>query len=464
MSGQVNQNILIVDDDRSMREFLEILLTKEGYQVSLADSGERACEILEDHPFDLVITDIRMKDIDGIGVLKKAKQVSPDTMVVMISAFATADTAVEAMKEGAYDYIPKPFKVREFKRLVSDTLKSRKKSAAKKEKDVGGYCYHFDCLIGESPQMRKVYDLIERVSQTKSNILISGESGTGKELAARAIHRQSPRGDNPFVVISCAGLPETLIESELFGYKKGAFTGAAADKEGLFDTAEDGTVFLDEIGDLTPAIQIKLLRVIQERTFTAVGGTEEKKVDVRFISATNKDLEGEVMEKRFREDLYFRLNVIHISMPPLREREGDLPILSQYFIEKYSRELGKDVKKISAYAMDILSQYSFPGNVRELENIIERSVALETSSIVLPESLTLSNFQKHGRTETVDRRSTDLSHKGIDLDQAMAKVERDYILKALEITHGSRQKAAELLGISERSLRYRLEKLAEKQQ
>jgi two-component system response regulator PilR (NtrC family) len=464
LSGQVNQNILIVDDDRSMREFLEILLTKEGYQVSLADSGERACEILEDQPFDLVITDIRMKDVDGIGVLKKAKQVSPDTMVVMISAFATADTAVEAMKEGAYDYIPKPFKVKDFKRLVSDTLKSKKNSPAKKEKEVGAYCYHFDCLIGESPQMRKVYDLIERVSQTKSNILISGESGTGKELAARAIHRQSPRRDNPFVVINCAGLPETLIESELFGYKKGAFTGAAADKEGLFDTAEGGTVFLDEIGDLTPAIQIKLLRVIQERTFTAVGGTEEKKVDVRFISATNKDLEGEVMEKRFREDLYFRLNVIHISMPPLREREGDLPILSQYFIEKYSRELGKDVKKISAYAMDILSQYSFPGNVRELENIIERSVALETSSIVLPESLTLSNFQKHGRTETADRRSTDLSHKGIDLDQAMAKIERDYILKALEITHGSRQKAAELLGISERSLRYRLEKSGEKEE
>jgi two-component system response regulator PilR (NtrC family) len=464
LSGQVNQNILIVDDDRSMREFLEILLTKEGYQVSLADSGERACEILEDHPFDLVITDIRMKDVDGIGVLKKAKQVSPDTMVVMISAFANADTAVEAMKEGAYDYIPKPFKVREFKRLVSDTLKSRKKSPAKREKDVGGYCYYFDCLIGESPQMRKVYDLIERVSQTKSNILISGESGTGKELAARAIHRQSPRRDNPFVVINCAGLPETLIESELFGYKKGAFTGAATDKEGLFDTAEGGTVFLDEIGDLTPAIQIKLLRVIQERTFTAVGGTEEKKVDVRFISAINKDLEGEVMEKRFREDLYFRLNVIHISMPPLRDREGDLPILSQCFIEKYSRELGKDVKKISAYAMDILSEYSFPGNVRELENIIERSVALETSSIVLPESLTLSNFQKHGGAETADRRSTDLTHEGINLDQVMARVERDYILKALDITQGSRQKAAALLGISERSLRYRLEKSGEKQE
>ncbi|HJX35107.1 MAG TPA: sigma-54 dependent transcriptional regulator [Desulfatiglandales bacterium] len=447
-----------------MREFLEILLTKEGYEVCLADSGEKGCEILGEREFDLVITDIRMKDINGIEVLKKAKQMSPDTMVVMISAFATADTAVEAMKEGAYDYIPKPFKVREFKRIVKETIKARKKSPAKEETDKGGYRYHFDYMIGESPQMTKVYDLIEHVSQTKSNILIIGESGTGKELAARAIHRQSTRRDKPFVVINCGGIPENLIESELFGYKKGAFTGAAADKDGLFDVADGGTVFLDEIGELTPAIQVKLLRVIQERTFTAVGGTEEKRVDVRFISASNKDLEGEVMEKRFREDLYFRLNVIRISMPPLRERDGDLPILSQYFLEKYSRELGKDVKKISAYAMDILSQYPFPGNVRELENIIERSVALESSSIVLPESLTLSHFEKYKGIKTEDRRETDLTSKGINLDEVIGGIEKDYIQKALELSHGSTQKAAELLGISLRSLRYRLEKKGEQQE
>jgi two-component system response regulator PilR (NtrC family) len=447
----------VVDDDRSMREFLEILLTKEQHQVSLAASGEEAFQILDDTAFDLVITDIRMKDINGIDVLKKAKKVNPETMVVMISAFATAETAVEAMKEGAYDYVPKPFKVGDIKKIIQDSLTSKRAVPAEESKDHERDRFHFGHLIGESPQMRKVYDLIGRVAQTKSNILISGESGTGKELVARAIHQQSPRQDKPFVVINCAGIPENLIESELFGYKKGAFTGAGTDKEGLFDAAEGGTVFLDEVGELTPAIQVKLLRVIQERTFTAVGGTEEKSIDVRLISATNKDLEAEVINKQFREDLFFRLNVIHIPIPPLRERDGDLPLLGQFFIEKYSRELGKDVKKISAYAMDILGQYSFPGNVREFENIIERSVALEASNIVLPESLTLSHFKKDLPRE--NRRRIDLTPKGITLEKVMAEIERDYLIKAMEMANGSKQKAAELLGVSLDSLKYRLKKI-----
>jgi len=451
------QSILVVDDDRSMREFLEILLTKEEYHVSLAASGEEAYQILENKEFDLVITDIRMKDINGIEVLKRAKQVSPETMVVMISAFATAETAVEAMKEGAYDYIPKPFKVREFKKIIKDTLQSKRLIPAREREGEVKDCVHFGYLIGESPQIKKVYDLIERVAKTKTNILISGESGTGKELVARAIHQQSERKNKPFVVINCAGIPESLIESELFGYKKGAFTGAAADKDGLFDVADGGTVFFDEVGELPPSIQVKLLRVIQERTFTAVGGTGEKRVDVRFISATNKDLEGEVMNKKFREDLFFRLNVIHVSMPPLRERDGDLPLLGQYFLEKYSKEIGKDVKKISAYAMDILGQYSFPGNIRELENIIERSVALETSNIILPESLTLSNFQRERKKD--DRRQTDLTLGGINLDKVMSEIEKDYIIKAMNVAQGSKQRAAKLLGISFESLRYRLSKL-----
>lgn len=457
MFGREMSTILVVDDDRSMREFLEILLTKEQYQVSLAASGEEAFQILDENTFDLVITDIRMKDINGIDVLKKAKKVSPETMVVMISAFATAETAVEAMKEGAYDYIPKPFKVGEFKKIIQDTLTSKRTVPVEGSKDHVKDRYNFGHLIGESSQMRKVYDLIGRVAQTKTNILISGESGTGKELVARAIHQQSPRKDKPFVVINCAGIPENLIESELFGYKKGAFTGAGTDKNGLFDAAEGGTVFLDEVGELTPAIQVKLLRVIQERTFTAIGGTEEKSIDVRLISATNKDLEAEVINKQFREDLFFRLNVIHIPIPPLRERDGDLPLLGQFFIEKYSRELGKDVKKISAYAMDILGQYSFPGNVREFENIIERSVALEASNIVLPESLTLSHFKMDLPRE--DRRHIDLTPEGINLEKVMAEIERDYLLKAMEMANGSKQKAAELLGVNMRSLRYRLGKL-----
>jgi two-component system response regulator PilR (NtrC family) len=438
-------SVLVVDDERSMREFLEILLNKEGYQVTLAANGKEAFGFLEKEKYDVLVTDIRMEDIDGIDVLKKAKALNPDTVVIMISAFATAETAVEAMKEGAYDYIPKPFKVRDFKKILKDALEARKPAASEEEE--GKSIFHFGCLVGESPQMKRVYDLIEKVGPTKSNIFISGESGTGKELVAKAIHRQSPRKDKAFVVINCAGIPENLIESELFGYKKGAFTGATTDKEGLFDVADGGTVFLDEVGELTPAIQVKLLRVIQERTFTAVGGTEEKSVDVRFISATNKDLESEVINGKFREDLFFRLNVIHISMPPLRERDGDLPLLAQYFLEKYSKELGKDVKKISAYALDILRQYSFPGNVRELENIIERSIALEASNIILPESLTLSNFQRE-RTRD-NRRRRDL----------ISEIERDYILKGLEIAHGSKQRAAQLLGITMRSFRYRLEKL-----
>ncbi|PKN67490.1 MAG: Fis family transcriptional regulator [Deltaproteobacteria bacterium HGW-Deltaproteobacteria-15] len=457
MSGKNKHSILVVDDERSMREFLEIFLGREGYEVTLASSGENAFEILEQKRFDLVVTDIKMKDIDGLEVLKKTKELSPESIVVIISAFATAETAVQAMKEGAYDYIPKPFKVREFKRILKEAMESRRPAPAEEKWEGSQRRLHFGCLVGESARMRKIYDLIEKVAQTRSNILITGESGTGKELVARAIHRQSPRAEKPFVVINCAGIPESLIESELFGYRKGAFTGALADKEGLFEVADNGTIFLDEVGELTPAIQVKLLRVIQERAFTSVGGTEEKNVDVRFISATNKDLEQEVINKRFREDLFFRLNVIHIAMPPMRERDGDLPLLAQNFLEKFSRELCKDVKKISAYAMEVLGQYSFPGNVRELENIIERCVALETSSIVLPESLALSNFQKEKGRE--DRRQRDLTAEGLRLEEVMAEIEREYIVRALDIAQGSKQKAADLLGITFESLRYRLAKL-----
>ena len=455
MSGKDPYKILIVDDELSMREFLEIMLTKEGYQVVTAESGERACDILDHEDFQLVVTDIRMDGMDGIGVLKKVKAINSDTPVVMISAFSSAENAVEAMREGAFDYVPKPFKVKDLKRVVKEALKSA--MTPRQEETVSEKKLHFGNLIGESPQMKKVYDLIRRVAPSRTNILIYGESGTGKELVAKAIHRQSARRELPIVVINCAGIPETLIESELFGYKKGAFTGAHADKEGLFGVADGGTVFLDEVGELSPVIQVKLLRVIQDRTFTAVGGTEMEKVDVRFISATNKNLEDEVIEGNFREDLYFRLNVIPISLPPLRERENDLPLLADYFLKKFSREMGKDIRKISAYAMDILGGYSFPGNVRELENIIERSVALETSNIVLPESLTLSHARSGAGSRT--RRHLDLSPEGIHLDEVLAEIEKEYLIRALEMAGGSKSKTTELLEISMRSLRYRLEKL-----
>jgi two-component system response regulator PilR (NtrC family) len=457
ISDKVTMNsILVVDDELSMREFLEILLTKEGFNVRCASTGEEACGILDKDTFDLIITDIRMDAVDGLGVLRKVKEVNSETPVIIISAFATAETAVEAMKDGAYDYIPKPFEVDEFKKIVQDAL--HKKTVPRiEDEDHLQKGYHFGCLIGESPQMKRIYDLIRRVATTKTNILISGESGTGKELVARAIHEQSLRSDKPFVVINCAGIPETLIESELFGYKKGAFTGASTDKAGLFEAADGGTVFIDEIGELSPAIQVKLLRVIQEKTFTRIGETRERTVDVRFISATNKSLEKEVMSGSFREDLFFRVNVIEVSMPPLREREGDLPLLAHNFLLKCSKELGKNVNKVSTYAMDILSKYSFPGNVRELENIIERSVALETSNIVLPQSLTLSNFNKVKIKE--DRRRTDIGPDGIELDTVMADIERDYILKAMGMAQGSKRNMAKILGINMRSLRYRLDKL-----
>lgn len=440
-----------------MREFLDIMLAKEGYHVVSARDGEEACRILEKDRFDLVITDIRMKTIDGLGVLRKVKAENPSTVVVLISAFATAETAVEAMKEGAYDYIPKPFKVYDFKRIIAEALKSSH-SALQADDAPAKERFHFGSLIGESPQMRKVYDLIQRVSGTRTNILITGESGTGKELVARAIHKLSDRRGRPIVVINCAGIPENLIESELFGFKKGAFTGAMADKEGLFGVADGGTVFLDEIGELSPVIQVKLLRVIQDRTFTAVGGTDVKVVDVRFIAATNKDLETEVIGGNFREDLYFRLNVIPIDIPPLSEREGDIPLLAQHFLEKYSQEMGKDIGKVSAYAMSILENYPFPGNVRELENIVERSVALESSNIVLPGSLTLSNLRTGGEVWKVSQKRS-LDPEGIQLDEVMAEIEKGYVTQAIEMAKGSKQRAADLLGINLRSLRYRLEKL-----
>jgi len=449
--------ILVVDDEQSMREFLDIVLSKEGYRVVCARDGEEAVGVLEKDCFDLVITDIRMKTIDGLGVLRKVKAVNPSTVVVLISAFATAETAVEAMKEGAYDYIPKPFKVHDFKRIIAEALKSSQ-TAFQPDAATAKERLHFGSLIGESPQMRKVYDLIQRVSGTRTNILINGESGTGKELVARAVHKLSDRRDKPIVVINCAGIPENLIESELFGFKRGAFTGAMADKEGLFGVAHGGTVFLDEIGEFSPVIQVKLLRVIQDRTFTAVGGTEAKTVDVRFIAATNKDLEAEVIGGNFREDLYFRLNVIPIDLPPLREREGDIPLLAQHFLEKYSKDMGKDIGKISAYAMSILEKYSFPGNVRELENIVERSVALETSNIVLPGSLTLSNLRLESEVSEISQKRS-LGPKGIQLDEVMAEIEKNYVMQAMEVAKGSKQRAADLLGINLRSLRYRLEKM-----
>lgn len=449
--------ILVVDDDRGMREFLEIMLTQEGYRVKCASGGQEALSLCKKHEFDLVITDLKMPKVDGIDFLKGVKNISPETMVVLITAYASGESAVTAMQEGAYDYLEKNFDIEDLKGIVRDALdkKGIKKDDALFIQGVKD-AVSFGRLIGKSDQMLKVYSLIKKVADTRANVLILGESGTGKELVAQAIHENSARKDKPFVVINCGGIPEHLLESELFGYMKGAFTGAYSDKPGLFEVAQGGTIFLDEIGELPPLLQVKLLRVIQEKAFRRVGGSKDITVDVRIIAATNQDLEKKVEDGSFREDLYYRLHVIPVNIPPLRERKEDIPVLTKHFIERYSREFSKEIKKISAYAMELLMGYRFPGNVRELENIIERSVALETSNIVLPENLVLS--KDHGQ----DQRSIlniELPDEGISLNEEMAKIESAFIKKALDKAKGSKSKAAELLSVSLDSLRYRLEKL-----
>jgi len=452
-------NILVVDDENSMREFLEIMLNKEGYQVATAAGGGEAIDLLKKSDFDLVITDIRMKEIDGLEVLKRCKELHPHTIVIMISAYASTSTAVEAMKWGAYDYLPKPFKVREIKAVIRDALDTAE-AQEPQEIEVGDTTDAIDYhgIVGESPELKKILELLPRIAAATSNVLITGESGTGKELIAKAIHRESPRKDRPFVTVNCGSVPETLMESELFGHKKGSFTGATATRSGLFEAAHGGTIFLDEIAELSPPVQVKLLRAVQEKTFKMVGGSEEIIVDVRIISATNRDLERDVMEGQFREDLYYRLNVINIHMPPLRERSDEIPLLAHHFLEKYSKEMGKDIRKISSFALDILKSYNFPGNIRELENIIERSVALESSNIVLPDSLTLSSFKQTQVRSKADTVSLTLPQEGIDLDNVLGHLEQNLLQQALDRTRGAKQRAAELLGISFRSFRYRLAK------
>ena len=454
-------NLLVVDDDLSIREMLEVMLTSEGYDVECAEDGTQAIRMLEKKDYDLILCDIRMGTVGGLKVLREAKSRRPQTVVIMISAFATTETAVEAMKEGAYDYIPKPFNVDELKQTIRNALDRRTLEHEKEilDAELKKTC-HFDRIVGNSPAMMKIYNTIKQVADTRTSLLITGESGTGKELIARAIHENSARKDKPFTVIHCGGIPETLMESELFGHKKGAFTGAIDHKKGLFEVSDGGTAFLDEIAELTPAIQVKILRVVQDKVFKPVGETQDVEIDVRIISATNKILEDEVIAGNFREDLFYRLNVIHIDIPPLRERMEDLPPLAQHFLEKYARDMGKSIHKLSSYALDMLARYDFPGNVRELENMIERSVAMATTNIILPESVALSTYKKGEKdAKKHDLLEFDIPPTGIDLNSVLADAERAYLSNALEMSGGIKQKAAKLLGISFRSLRYRLEKL-----
>ena len=448
--------ILVVDDDQGMRELLEIMLTEEGYRVSTAGDAGKALARCRKETFDLIITDLKMPKMDGIAFLREVKDLSPETMVILITAYASGETAVTAMNEGAYDYIEKDFAIEDLKKIIRDALtkKGVKRDDALFLKEVGE-AIGFGKMIGNSREMVKLYATIKKVADTPANVLILGESGTGKELVARAIHENSSRRQMPFMVINCGGIPENLLESELFGYIKGSFTGAYTDKAGLFEVARGGSVFLDEIGELPPLLQVKLLRVVQEKTFRRIGDSEDIRVDVRIISATNKNLADNVKSGLFREDLYYRLNVIPFHLPPLRERKEDIPVLTKHFIEKYSREFGKEIKTISAYALELLMQYPFPGNIRELENIIERSVALETSNIILPENLILSQ----GMVKKEGNFLSELPDTGINLNEELEKFEKALIEKALLKAQGSKTRAAELLKINYDSLHYRAEKL-----
>jgi two-component system response regulator PilR (NtrC family) len=448
--------ILVVDDEPSMQEFLEILLEREGHQVTLCSSAEQALAALEADDHDLVISDIRMPGMSGIELLDRARDLAPEALVILITAHGTTESAVEAMKHGAWDYLTKPFSVDEIRLVVDKALE--KLSLSTENRRLRRQLQErtsLPTIIGKGARIQEVFDLVRQVAPTRANILITGESGTGKDLVARAIHALSDRKDRPFVAINCGAIPENLLESELFGHVKGSFTGAVNNKMGLFELADGGTLLLDEIGDLPVGLQVKLLRAIQERTFKRVGGTTDVRVDVRILCATNRNLEEEVRAGRFREDLFYRLNVIETKIPALRERPEDIPALVRHFIAKFAGDQGRAELEIDPPALALLEQYHYPGNVRELENVIERAVTLARGSRLTVECLPATVLR---RPEPVA--SGRIPAAGVSLEALLADFERTLLLEALERSGGVKKRAAQLLGVSFRSFRYRLEKLS----
>jgi two-component system, NtrC family, response regulator PilR len=463
-------NILVVDDEQSMREFLAICLRRAGHQVASAADGNQALDKLRNEPFDVVITDLKMPaGIDGLGLLSAIKtgavtrppypgaaQEPIDPEVILVTAFASAETALAAMKQGAYDYLTKPFKVDEINVVIGRALEKRallEDNLALRDQLAGRA--RLARLLGKSRAMQRIFELIGKIHSAKTNVLITGESGTGKELVARALHSEGSRAKEPFVAVNCGAIPDELMESELFGHKKGSFTGAVADKRGLFHEAEGGTLFLDEIGELSLGLQVKLLRALQERKVKPVGSTEELDVDVRVIAATNRDLEAEVARGAFRADLYYRLNVIELHLPPLRHRREDIPLLAEHFLRRFGAEQGRPVR-LSQEAMRRLETYDFPGNVRELENLIERAVALSSASVIGVADLPP---ERAARPVTAEQPPAAFPSEGVDLERLLSDFERGWVVRALDHAGGVRKRAAALLGISFRSFRYRLAKL-----
>ncbi|GAB6181595.1 acetoacetate metabolism transcriptional regulator AtoC [Desulfotomaculum defluvii] len=445
--------VLVVDDEESVRQFLYDVLTEENYQVDTAVNGQQCQEKLMNLKPDVLITDIRMPEKDGFALLDYIKSTGLNTPVILMTAFGTTDVAIKAMKLGAFDYIVKPFDLDEFLNLVQRAV-AQSDTIASFPQVLESVSTNGVNIIGNSVGMRQVYKDIGRVADSNATVLIQGESGTGKELVARAIHYNSSRRDKAFIKINCANLPDSLLESELFGYEKGAFTGANSYKIGKFELAHEGTIFFDEIGEISLSTQAKLLRAIQEKEFDRVGGTKTIQVDVRIIAATNRKLKQSVLEGEFREDLFFRLNVVNIEIPPLRERKEDLLPLIAHFLAKYNREFNKDVKGFSTEAVKLLKDYDWPGNVRELENLIERSIIMARGSIIIPEDIQLGTAEKKILTESVC--ITDLN---LPLKQIVADVERRIIIKALEENNWCRTTTAKVLGINRRSLYAKMKEL-----
>jgi DNA-binding NtrC family response regulator len=446
---RTSTHLLVVDDDAVTTNLLKEVLSKEGYDVTTASSGEEAMDIGTNNLFDIVITDVRMGEKDGMEVLRSFKKIAPETTVIMITAFGSIETAIEAIREGAFDYVSKPFKLDEIKFTIRRALEQRRLLQENRlyRRELLNK-YQFKNVIGRTPQMFEVYKTIAKVADTKSTVLLYGERGTGKELVARSIHYNSPRNNRPFIPVDCGSLVETLMESELFGHVRGAFTGALSTKRGMFEEADGGTLFLDEVSSLNLSMQTKLLRFLQEHEIKKVGGMESIKVDVRVVAATNQQLDPFVKTGKFREDLFDRLNVVSIVLPPLRERKEDIPLLANHFLQEFSEENHKNISHISPEALEILTQYSWPGNVRELEHTIERAVILSIHPIILPEDLPRKMFEEMKGIEFL------LPEKPLSLRE----MEKKYVLKVLEETKGNKRKASEILGIDRTTLYRILEK------
>ena len=448
------EKILIIDDEKSILDLLSVVFKKEGYRVRATLSAKKALELLNKEEFGLILTDIKLPEMSGFEILKRVRESKPDIAVVMITAYGNVKQAVEALKAGAFDYVVKPFDVDELKIIVAKALEKKRLQEENillrkelKEKS------SFETVVGKSKKIKQVYSMIEKIAGTDSTILVTGESGTGKELAARAIHSLSPRQENQFVSINCGALPENLLESELFGHVEGAFTGAVADKVGLFEVAQRGTLFLDEVGEMAPWTQVKLLRTLQDKKIRRVGGTEEAAIDVRIIAATNQDLKEKISEGKFREDLFYRLNVISFEMPPLRERKEDVPLFVNHFLKKYSMEIGKSMKRIAPDVMKLFESYPWPGNIRELENVIERTVAIEDRETITLDSLPDELLTARKREET-----DLLFQKNFCLTSFLDEAAQSYIKQARLLSGGNLKKTASLLGISYRNLRYLIDK------